>query len=444
MEQQAKARAPGETNFRIDATAYTGRDYARAEKERLWPGVWQIACRVEELPEIGSQLVYEICDESILVVRGEDRIRAFYNACPHRGRMLATGERRSREIVCPFHGWRFKLDGRCAHIPYEGDWDGALADADRNLVELACDHWGGFVFVNCAEDPEPLHRFLGDVATLLGPYEFEDQRFRWRASVEINCNWKLAIEAFDEAYHVQTTHPQLLKNYDDRTQIRTTGPHGFLTRPAGGGGLGTPSLLLKSPPPEDVRPLVLDFFKQMIFDVQSVFAERDMAAAARILAELPADCTAQEAVLATLAFRREAAEAAGVGWPRITPEEMAMNGSTWHIFPNIVVLPQPTASLWYRARPAGRGDDPERCLFEFWALERYAPGFAPRTTQKHYPDWRTFDALPSFLAQDFGNLPYMQKGVRSRGFKTAQVNPVQERLIANYHLHIRERIGWDQ
>lgn len=441
MDMKASAPRATAADCRIDAEAYAGRDYARREKERLWPDVWQIACRVEELPEIGSQIVYEICDESILVVRARDGIHAFYNACPHRGRMLATHPRKTQEIVCPFHGWRFKLDGRCAHIPYEADWDGALDDADRNLAAVACDTWGGFVFVNCADDPEPLTQFLGEVDSRLSPYEFENQRFRWRASVEINCNWKLAIEAFDEAYHVQTTHPQLLKAYDDRTAVTTCGPHGFLTRPADGGGLGSPSRLLKAKPPEDVRPLVLDFFRQMIFDVQSVFAERDMAAAARIMTELPADCTAGEAVAATLRFRREAAEAAGVGWPRITLEEMGANGSTWHIFPNIVVLPQPTASLWYRARPAGRGDDPERCLFEFWALERYAPGYAPQTTQKHYPDWETFDALPPFLSQDFGNLPYMQKGVRSRGFEQAKVNPVQEKLIANYHRHIRERIG---
>lgn len=436
--------ARGQDEFRIDAQAYCGADYARAEKDRLWPAVWQVACRAKELPDVGSQLVYDICDESILLVRSaEDRIQAFYNACPHRGRMLATGPRKSREIVCPFHGWRFRLNGDCAHIPYEGDWNDGLCEGERGLVEVACDVWGGFVFINCADDPEPLLQFLGEVDTKLGPYEFENQRFRWRASVEINCNWKLAIEAFDEAYHVQTTHPQLLKTYDDRTRIEVAGPHGYLTRTADGGGLGTPSLLLKSAPPKDVRPLVLDFFRQMIFDVQSVFAERDMAAAARILTELPADCSAQEAAMATLNFRREAAEAAGVGWPRITPQEMAANGSTWHIFPNMVVLPQPTASLWYRARPAGRGDDPERCLFEFWALERYAPGYAPQTEQKHYPDWESFDALPPFLSQDFGNLPYMQKGVRSRGFAQAKLNPVQEKLIANYHRHIRERIGWD-
>lgn len=428
----------------LPADAYRSREFAVAERDRLWPRTWQVACRAEQLPDVGSQWVYEICDDSILVVRSaEDRIQAFYNACPHRGRMLATEPRRTREIVCPFHGWRFKLDGRCSHIPYREEWGACLKDEDANLVEVRCDTWGGFVYVNLDPAGGSLRDFLGEVADKLGPYEIDKQRFRWAASVEINCNWKLAIEAFNEAYHVQTTHPQLLKAFDDRTLAKTTGPHGYLTRVADSFGLGTPSLLLKSPPPDDVRPVVLEFLRQMIFDVQSVYAERDMAAAARIMTELPADASPREAVGATLKFRKEAAEAAGVGWPAITPEQIAANGSTWHIFPNMVVLPQPTASLWYRARPYGDGTDPQRCLFEFWALERYAPGYAPTVAQRHYPDWRTFDALPPFLAQDFANLPYMQKGVNARGFAGARTNPLQERIIANYHAHIRALIGQD-
>ncbi|MET0137658.1 MAG: aromatic ring-hydroxylating dioxygenase subunit alpha [Sphingobium sp.] len=444
MGEVAKLMPPGQVKadpYFIPAEHYAGTDFARREKEKLWPRTWQVACRAEELPDVGSQLVYDICDESILVVRtSAQEVKAFYNACPHRGRQLATGPRRTREIVCPFHGWRFKLDGRCTHIPYGADWQGSLEESDRNLVEVQCGQWGGFVFINMDPSAPPLAEFLGEVITKLGPYEIENQRFRWAASVEINCNWKLAIEAFDEAYHVQTTHPQLLKAFDDRTTANITGPHGYLRRSADAGGLGTPSPLLNQPMPDDVRPLVLEFMRQMVFDVKSVFAERDMAAAARILTELPADVSAPEALGATLKFRREAAEASGVGWPAITPEQMGMNGSTWHIFPNMVVLPQPTASLWYRARPLGRGEDPEKCLFEFWALERYAPGYAPEVTQTHYPDWRTFDALPSFLAQDFANLPYMQAGVRSRGFKGARVNPIQEGIIANYHAHIRAMV----
>jgi phenylpropionate dioxygenase-like ring-hydroxylating dioxygenase large terminal subunit len=421
---------------------YVCPEFARLEKERLWPTVWQIACREEEIPEVGDQIVYEICEDSILVLRSAPgEIKAFYNACSHRGRMLATGPRRSREMVCPFHGWRFNLQGKCTHIPYFENWEGKMSLDEVGLTPVKCDTWGGFVFINQDPDCEPLHEYLGEVIDRMGPYEFEKQRYRWRAAVETDANWKLAIEAFNEAYHVQTTHPQLLTAFDDRTTGHAAGIHGFVTRDSRSSGLGSPSTLLKRPTPEDPRPSILEYVRQMTYDVRSIFAERDLAAAARIMDELPADVSALDAMLATIKFRKEAAEAAGVGWPSITPQQMAANGSIWHIFPNAIVLPQTTASLWYRVRPIGKGDNPERCLFEFWALERYAPGFEPKTELEYYTDWRDFKSLPPFLSQDYENLPYLQKGVRSRGFKGARPNPVQETVIPNFHAAVRKTIG---
>ena len=93
--------------------AFLSRDYARAEKEKLWPKVWQVAARVEELPEVGDWLTYDICDDSFIIIRtAPDRLKAFYNVCPHRGRQLVdvpegvhsvTGNKR-RNFICGFHG----------------------------------------------------------------------------------------------------------------------------------------------------------------------------------------------------------------------------------------------------------------------------------------------------------------------------------------------------
>ncbi|KKC25231.1 aromatic ring-hydroxylating oxygenase subunit alpha [Sphingomonas sp. SRS2] len=426
----------------IPAEHYTSPEFARAEKDILWPRVWQIACREEQIPAVGDQFVYEICDESILIIRSApDTISAFYNACPHRGRQLAAGPRHSKQLVCPFHGWRFTLTGQCTHVPYRENWGDGLCDEEIGLSPVKCDSWSGFVFINMDQHAEPLLEFLGEAVERLGPYDFAGQRFRWTASVETDVNWKLALEAFIEAYHVQTTHQQLLAFFDERTEAHAAGLHGFLRRSAQASGLGSPSQLLKAPPPADPRPLLLDYMKEMVFDVRSIFSDRDLAASARILSELPDGVSAPDAVKAMMKFRKEAAMAAGVGWPEITPEQIADNGSVWHIFPNISVLPQPTASLWYRFRPAGKGDNPERSIIDFWALERYAPGFAPKVEHPHYTDWRDFKDIPPFLAQDFDNLPYLQKGVRSQGFRGARTNPVQEGIISNFHMKLRQLLG---
>ena len=122
-----------------------------------------------------------------------------------------------------------------------------------------------------------------------------------------------------------------------------------------------------------------------------------------------------------------------------------MGAAVWQIFPNMIVLTGPTASLWYRTTPLGTGEDPGSCVLEFMALERFVDGFSPEHRKRHFEDWHDLlETLPSFLAQDFGNLPFMQKGVRSRGFRGAILNPLQEEVIANHHRQLRKMLGLEE
>src|SRR4051812_6789065 len=90
----------------IGTEAYFSQSYARAENEKLWGKVWQVACREEEIPKVGDYVTYDILGESIIVVRtAPDRIAAYYNVCLHRGRRLTDGCGRAQKFVCRFHGW---------------------------------------------------------------------------------------------------------------------------------------------------------------------------------------------------------------------------------------------------------------------------------------------------------------------------------------------------
>src|ERR1700756_1636365 len=112
--------------------AYVSQDYARAERDRLWRKVWLQAGRVEEIPEVGGYITYDILDDSVLLVRtAPDVIKAYHNVCTHRGRRLvhpppgarnAGGEK--VRFACGFHGWTFDLEGRCSHILEKDDWQG--------------------------------------------------------------------------------------------------------------------------------------------------------------------------------------------------------------------------------------------------------------------------------------------------------------------------------
>ena len=110
----------GAKRIRLDFVpkdAYLSNDWLRLENERLWPRVWQIACRVEEVKQVGDYVTYNIADKSIIVVRtGEERIEAFFNVCQHRGRRLAEGCGHTNTFRCRYHGWTWKIDGSLAKM----------------------------------------------------------------------------------------------------------------------------------------------------------------------------------------------------------------------------------------------------------------------------------------------------------------------------------------
>ncbi len=220
--------------FPVDA--YTSREYAEDEAGKLWARVWQHAGRVEEIPEVGDYITYEICHDSILIVRASpDTIRAYHNVCPHRGRRLvrvpkdsngARGNAAKQRFFCGYHGWSFDLEGQNDELLDKGDWQGTLTDDRTCLTEVNVDTWGGWIFVNMDPDCVSLREYLEPAASLLDPFEFDKMRYRFRQWVVFDCNWKVALEAFMEPYHVAATHPQLTKYGDFYAWSKAQGLHG--------------------------------------------------------------------------------------------------------------------------------------------------------------------------------------------------------------------------
>jgi phenylpropionate dioxygenase-like ring-hydroxylating dioxygenase large terminal subunit len=122
----------------VPKDAYLSREFLELEKERLWPKVWLMACRLEEIPNVGDYLVFDIADDSVVIVRSAaDRIEAFHNVCPHRGRRLVNDTGRIGQFVCRFHGWKFNLDGSNHEVIDRDDWKGALSDEDVSLRRVS-------------------------------------------------------------------------------------------------------------------------------------------------------------------------------------------------------------------------------------------------------------------------------------------------------------------
>ena len=198
-------------------TQYTSRAFHELEKEKLWSKVWQFACREEEIPDVGDTAVYDICDWSILVVRSApDTIKAYYNACLHRGRQLREFSGWTNELRCPFHGFCWNLDGSLRDVPAGWDFPHVYERVDEFfLPEVKVGTWGGFVFINMDPDCEPLESFIGDLGKHFERWPLEKRYKQAHVAKIIRCNWKVAQEAFMEAFHVVATHPQLLAGIGD-------------------------------------------------------------------------------------------------------------------------------------------------------------------------------------------------------------------------------------
>lgn len=407
---------------------FTSVPFMELEYERLWPRVWQIACREEELRQPGDFVEYAVGDRSLLVVRpAEGRLRAFRNTCPHRGTRLGEGCGSFRgEIRCRFHGWCWSLDGRNTFVLDRHEFED-LDDDEIGLSECAVDTWGGFVFVHFGTDPEPLQDFLEPLPGLLDPYHPERMRFTGKNATIVPANWKVVVDAFNEAYHVAGTHPELLWWKDDTAFEYLTYRTHTLYR---GAGEPKPSPRL-GVAPEDVNQsdLLARKIRDLIDNLPGYFGPDDLRALEEIMENpLPEGMSAGEFYLDR---RRQGAAARGLDWSHLSDDQV-LGGDDPLFFPS--VLGPVVAGGWfaYRCRPNGR--DPHSSIFELWTLQERPEGAeeGPVPETQWIPDWRTHD-WGLIVNQDLANFEAIQRGLAVPDGPPNRWNPRQEAGVRRFH-----------
>jgi len=426
------------TDF-IPKDAYISAEFARLEKERLWPTQWLLACREEDITKPGQFVTFEIADESIVITRDNDnKLRAYFNVCPHRGRRLLEGCGQTARFFCRFHGWQWKLDGSNHVMMDSGDWQNLSPD-DVRLKDVRVDTWAGFVFVNIDGKAEPLLDYLSPWPEMWETYRMQDMRYRWFKQTRLNCNWKVAIEAFLEGYHAQTTHRQVNgANGGNLYSCRVFGRHSMfydrvlkrMGTPNPNSSLLPPSETPEAALPSDFRELIAAYLETVATDLGCQVTEHMVEAAKRLPERVGEDAEYMDVMRALRALHVEIAAEHGVRWDHLPMEDMQALGVGWHMFPNIALLATPDGLVMYRARPDG--DNPDKCLFEVFPLQRYAPGDEPKVEREFHEDWREGD-FPKIFRQDFENCAFVQAGMKSSSFQGAFPNPLAEKTIYNFH-----------
>lgn len=255
MEYEAARREPPK-DFpvlpEIPGGRYTDPRFYELEQRYLWRKSWLLASHIDELPEPGCFRLWETAGQPVILVHGDSgRIKAFYNTCRHRGAPIVTepSGRRPR-LVCRYHGWTYSHDGDLIAVRDPEDFRG-LDFACHGLKEIRCERFGNLIFVNFDDEAPSLLDWLGPIADEWAEFQFDRCRLAARHVFDLNCNWKVAMEANTEVYHVRSIHPKTVAPIvDDRRNVNTLYQNGHGRMIAPPPQRAAPSEYVRQPGPE--------------------------------------------------------------------------------------------------------------------------------------------------------------------------------------------------
>ena len=216
----------------LPSSYYTTPGVFQREKNLIFSREWFCGGREEQLPSPGASLVLDVLGESILVVRTkQNELKAHYNVCRHRGARLCSsqdgkwdvklsgGITSANTIRCPYHQWTYSLDGNLLSSPFVRDSEGFCTE-DFSLYPVGLETWGGFFFLNLS--PEIAAAEARDLASQLGPipqrllnYPLRELRTAKQIAYDVQANWKIIAENYNECYHCGPVHPELCEIVPD-------------------------------------------------------------------------------------------------------------------------------------------------------------------------------------------------------------------------------------
>lgn len=343
--------------------------------------------------------------------------------------------------MCPFHGWRWNFQGQNQFVLERQEFrQGELRDSDVALREVKSVQFAGFLFINLDPNPQPFDEFIAPVRAVLEGLAIADMHHYWWKSLQIPANWKVAQEAFFEAYHVPATHPQLEKGgaevimgkRDDAEfthryvnyEIYQYGHGRFF------GGAKTPMAGHVNNRTGDPLEEMAARLKLLVDGMDAMVLKEDVDVLLSLRGKpIPEGSSLggeyMKALYATAATQRRP-------MPKLVPEILGMWGGEVFIFPNLMILPQAGNAMIYRVRP--NRFDPDSCTFEILSTRTLpADVKPPRVRVQQVTDLNDPEQVLLIPRQDLGNIPRIQKGLHSRGIQHTWLASNQEKLILNMH-----------
>jgi phenylpropionate dioxygenase-like ring-hydroxylating dioxygenase large terminal subunit len=396
----------------------------QAEIDNIWSKCWTVACREEDIPNVGDRVRYDMVDTSYMIVRtATDTVKAFYNSCRHRGRLLCDGKANGDRIQCGFHGWTWTLDGELAWVPSRQDFP-YVKNVKYGLIEVRVERWGGQVFINPDPKAAPLPAALGVLTEHFAESPL-DQRFTAvLMHKKIRANWKLTQEAFMEAYHMVATHWDALPFSGDANTLydcwASENNEYCVSRVLT--PLAVPSPFVKR---EVSNEKALEAFVRNLGYTGESPKGQDTGKLRGFAAELR---------------RKELAGMFGHNFDGM-PTCQIIDAVKYYMFPNFHPWWGEGVPLWYRFLPIGR--DPNQCLMEVRLLLPL-PKSGPRPPvptpivvdfDQSCTEIKELSFLGHIFDQDMGNLQYVQAGIKAAPQDRASCTLAQYQEAPITHFH---------
>jgi len=198
----------------LPAAAYSDEHFFDVERETVLATSWVCVGIHDELSAPGSSIVREVAGRSVIITRNATgELRGFLNACRHRGTQLLDGDcTLGSTIRCPYHRWGYDLDGNLVSTPQFADAGVDSFDkGEYGLHTVRVAVWQFLVFVCLSDETPGIDAWFGDLGQRLAGYRLADWHSHQNLTIEIEANWKLVSENFQEYYHLPWVHPELAR-----------------------------------------------------------------------------------------------------------------------------------------------------------------------------------------------------------------------------------------
>ncbi|HET6599226.1 MAG TPA: SRPBCC family protein, partial [Burkholderiaceae bacterium] len=299
--------------------------------------------------------------------------------------------------------WRWGFDGKLSKLPDGVNFPHPIERERTTLPPVHSEIWAGMVWIHLGTPEQSLREYLSPVYELAAPYHIEGFGLSRDYSTDWGWNWKAALEAFSEVYHVNVTHPQLLGALDPLlAELEYYGLHGLLRVPIG-------PLSVDAPEHAVHRPLILEKLARLGVDVAQ-----------------HAHTSTDERRRALQGAIRARGEKLGVDYSGLADWQLT-DTNQFFIFPNLHLDFHGADSFTiFRYRP--HATDPERCSFDnldFTRSKVQGPVLAERVRHEQLEH----DQLPEVVRQDALVMSLMHRGRRSRGFTSALLHRFEGRIV---------------